>query len=116
MTGNEVACNGNMTEFGCVPLSNTETKVSSLVTPYANTTIGIKVEYPSNFEKLNFGNSIAFHTPLQLNENIFSEQVGILTLDVLPSDNHSTNQFLLQQFNNLEAHFLTIVSLRALFQ
>jgi hypothetical protein len=56
---------------------------------YDNSTIGIRIQYPSNFEIMELGKSVAFHTPLEAGEQVFSEQVGILTLN----DDGSTTSY-----------------------
>ena len=56
---------------------------------YDNSTIGIRIQYPSNFEIMELGKSVGFHTPLEAGEQVFSEQVGILTVN----DDGSTTSY-----------------------
>jgi hypothetical protein len=88
------------------PKAETKALESSNFVSYENTSIGVKLDYPSNFEKLNFGNSIVFHTPPQPNEGpLFSEQLAILTLDTLPIESESIEQFLRRQLDNFKSSF-----------
>lgn len=87
------------------PKAETKVLESSNFVSYENTSIGVKLGYPSNFDKLNFGNSIAFYTPLQPNEGLFSEQVGILTMDTLPIESESIEQFFRRQLDDFRSSF-----------
>ena len=62
---------------------------------YKNTDLGIEIDYPSSWEKMEFGEGfgIAFHVPLESNEQIFSETVGVLPVSHLPSTNESPDQY-----------------------
>lgn len=88
-----------------------QTSVSDITTDdfltYNNSTTGISIQYPSNFEIMEFGESVAFHTPLEEGEQVFSEQVGIITVDdngsaraIGGGDNASVNNYLHEQLNN----------------
>lgn len=72
---------------------------------YENASVGIKMQYPDNWEIMDLGNSVVFHTPLQSNETLFSEQVGILTLDDSPLPNEEISQFFQRMYENFKSTY-----------
>lgn len=92
-------------ESGSGTRVDTGTNLLNNFASYTNSSIGVKLVYPSNFEKLNFGNSVVFHTPLQSDEDVFSELVSILTLDDIPSTKESTKEFLEGQLDSFKNSF-----------
>jgi hypothetical protein len=72
---------------------------------YENSTVGIKMDYPSDWETFSFGNSIVFTAPKPSDENVFPQQVGVLNLDPLPSTELSITKFFQKQYDEFRSTY-----------
>src|SRR5689334_22509160 len=75
---------------------------SSNVLPYQNSTIGIGIQYPSDWLKNDAKNGVIFQSPQENASDVFQEQVGISV-----SSSHSpqgmSSQLLNQEINQLRS-------------